>query len=278
MKRTTLNQIIDLLAAVFFLGMIATGYILYFPLPPGTNKSHLLWSLTRHRWGEIHAWLGLGVLAILFLHLALHWSWIVVAVSQRLGLTRDPQAKHLKSGIITALVLLGILGAFAWITQVSVKEQTTPCCPPKQRRKAPISTTPSRHPSSPATPHTAQPRIQPTIPTQRVPAAPPIEYWKDVYPRLASACLRCHGPNKTRGGFRLDRREDYFGSNENAALVLPRNSAQSPLLSIVKGERPSMAAAEAHKLPPRDIDLLRAWIDAGALWSQRAAPKKQDAP
>jgi hypothetical protein len=253
-----------------------------------------LWGLTRHIWGEVHAWLSLGLLVILFLHLALHWSWVVLAITQRLGLTRDPQAKHLKSGILTTLVLFGLLGAFAWLAQISVKERKDACCPPKQQRQAPVSTS---HPAQP-TPITAITRPVQPMPTttitrpvqpmpttaitrpaqqradvaplmQRTTPAASVDFWKDVYPRLASACLRCHGPNKERGGFRIDRREDYFGSHGNTALVVPRNSAQSPLLRIVRGERPTMLAAKAHKLPPRDIAVLQAWIDAGAVWPQR---------
>ena len=38
MNRTIANIIIDIVAAFLFLGMIATGYLLRFPLPPGSNK------------------------------------------------------------------------------------------------------------------------------------------------------------------------------------------------------------------------------------------------
>ena len=43
MKRTSLNLIVDVSAGILLLGMIATGYVLRFPLPKGTNKSHTLW-------------------------------------------------------------------------------------------------------------------------------------------------------------------------------------------------------------------------------------------
>ena len=43
MNRTFRNLIVDLAAAFLFLGMMATGYILRFPLPPGTNKVMTLW-------------------------------------------------------------------------------------------------------------------------------------------------------------------------------------------------------------------------------------------
>jgi len=52
MNKATLNLIIDVAAAILFLAMIVTGFILRFPLPPGTNKSLMLWSLTRHEWGN----------------------------------------------------------------------------------------------------------------------------------------------------------------------------------------------------------------------------------
>ena len=39
MSRTSVNLLVDLSAAALFLGMIATGYILGFALPPGTNKA-----------------------------------------------------------------------------------------------------------------------------------------------------------------------------------------------------------------------------------------------
>jgi len=54
MNRTIANVIIDLAAALLFVGMIATGYILRFPLPPGSNRVLSLWGLTRHQWGGIH--------------------------------------------------------------------------------------------------------------------------------------------------------------------------------------------------------------------------------
>jgi hypothetical protein len=37
MNRTIANVIIDLAAALLFLGMIGTGYVLRFPMPPGTK-------------------------------------------------------------------------------------------------------------------------------------------------------------------------------------------------------------------------------------------------
>jgi hypothetical protein len=43
MKRIFDNLVVDLVAAVLMVAMMATGYILRFPLPPGTNNSLSLW-------------------------------------------------------------------------------------------------------------------------------------------------------------------------------------------------------------------------------------------
>jgi hypothetical protein len=45
MNRTSVNLLIDLTAAVLLLGMVATGYILWFALPPGTQKDLMLWGM-----------------------------------------------------------------------------------------------------------------------------------------------------------------------------------------------------------------------------------------
>jgi hypothetical protein len=43
------------------------------------------------------------------------------------------------------------------------------------------------------------------------------------------------------------------------------------LIAIVSGLRTDMARADAHKLPEREVNLLRAWIDVGAVWPEKSA-------
>ncbi len=49
-EKPTVNLLIDAVAVLLMLGMLTTGFVLRFPLPPGTNRSYLLWGLTRHEW------------------------------------------------------------------------------------------------------------------------------------------------------------------------------------------------------------------------------------
>ncbi len=56
--------------------MVGTGYILWFVLPPGTNRTHILWGLLRHQWGTLHFWISVMLLTVLAVHVALHWRWL----------------------------------------------------------------------------------------------------------------------------------------------------------------------------------------------------------
>jgi hypothetical protein len=145
--------------------------------------------------------------------------------------------------------VLTALGLFAWVTEVSVRDRKDP------------------------------PYLPDTVPSDPDVAAPKrtgdhaqVNFWKEVYPILESSCLQCHGPQKAHAGFRVDRREDYFGNKGKAAFIVSGKSAQSPLIAIVQGQRTDIAMAANHKLSERAVAVLRAWIDAGAEW-----PEKHDA-
>ncbi len=256
MKRTTANLAIDLLAAAFFLGMLATGYILYFTLPPGSNRTLALWHGSRHQWGQVHFWLSTGFIAILLVHLALHWKWIVVVLAQRFGLERKVEGGWiLGSGVLAFLVVASLVGLFAWWTEMSVQERE-----PLHRLVG--------EPLDGKDGLTAKEAIQPTAGV-----ADKIDFWKEVYPIIEKACLRCHGPRRGYGDFRADRKEDYFGAPGKQAFVIPGQSHQSELIAIVTGQRPDMAMARSHLLPDREVAVLRAWIDAGAPWPEKEPVK-----
>jgi hypothetical protein len=250
MNRPLLNQLVDLIAAALFLGMIATGYLLEFTLPPGTNRAYTLWGLTRHCWGTVHGWISFGFLGAMLLHVCLHWPWVVAVVRKRLGKSAAPPSGLLRSGLATLLIVAAALGLFAWVAQTGVRPINDPeefgVCPPDAAGEP-----------APA-PAAARPDERPAV-----------AFWAEVYPVLEQSCVPCHGPQRQAGGFRADRRADYFGTAGRAALVLPGNSAASPLIAIVSGQRPDIPKPGAHRLPKPVVARLRAWIDAGADWPER---------
>ncbi len=256
MNRTIANIIIDIIATLLFLGMIATGYILRFPLPPGSNKTLSLWSLTRHQWGDVHFWISMGLLAVLVVHLVLHWNWIVTVIGKRCHLVKTAHPSLVRSGILTGGTVLLAITLFAWTAQNSVKETAWP-----RRGKHMAQNKPVKESLDTTQ---VQSNIDPLT----------IEFWKDVYPIFEKNCLSCHGPQKQFANFRIDRREDFFGKNGRESLVFPKQSSKSPLISIVSGARNDMPMADMHKLPEQEIAILKTWIDSGAEWSAKSDVKK----
>lgn len=248
MSRTLVNIIIDLTAALLFLGMIATGYILRFPLPPGSNKAFSLWGLTRHQYGDIHFWISFGLLAVLVIHLVLHWNWIVTVIVKHCHAVQTSHPSLLRSGLLTLVIVTITFIVFAWIAQHSVKSITRPIHEP-------------RGPNSHLDGQTGSASI-----VQSESGDSEVAFWKNIYPIFEKNCLSCHGPQKQYAGFRADRSEDFFRDNSRKSLILPGRSDASPLIGIVSGARKDMPMADRHNLSERDVLLLRAWIDAGAKW------------
>ncbi len=249
MNRTLANIIIDIIAAFLLLGMIATGYLLRFPLPPGSNKMLSLWGYTRHQWGDVHFWISLGLLIVFVIHLALHWNWVVTVIGKRCHWVKTAHPSLIRSGILTSVIVIFLMTLFAWTAQNSVTEIARP-----MRGKHFIQTNQGNE-SSNAT--QAQGSIDPGS----------VEFWKDVYPIFENNCLSCHGPQKQLANFRVDRSENFFGGSGRPALVIPGQSVISPLIAIVSGAKKDMPMAEMHKLPEQDVELLKAWIDSGAEWT-----------
>ena len=129
MRRSLLNIIIDALAAAVMLGMIATGIILRFTLPPGSGRALALWSLTRHQWGDLHFWLALAAVAIVALHLALHWTWVVSIVRRwMVGANQGLPSPRLRAiAAVATILIVGVAVAGFWYTSIqSIQRTGTP--------------------------------------------------------------------------------------------------------------------------------------------------------
>lgn len=250
-SRTTVNLVTDLAVALLMLGMLATGYVLRFPLPPGTNKGLELWGLTRHEWGTVHFGLSAGLLGLVLFHLVLHWPWLVCTVSKRLHLRVAPGGRHLRSGLLAGAFLAAGFAAFAWAAHRAVEPITGPregVCPPGAEGSGQETL---------QSPGAAADSSPPDVPSA-------VSFRKDVYPILERACLSCHGPDRQSGGFRVDRREDFFRPAGTGPLVLRGRSSESPLIAIVSGARHDLPRPDRHRLSASEVLVLKKWIDAGA--------------
>lgn len=106
------------------------------------------------------------------------------------------------------------------------------------------------------------------------PASHSVAFDAEVLPILEKACLRCHGPEKPKAGFRLDHRDAALQGGNSGPAILPGRSADSPLIHFIAGLVEDMEMPPTGKgdpLSPDDISILRAWIDQGAPWSTAPA-------
>lgn len=242
MNRSKLNFVIDALAAIALVAMIATGYILRFPLPPATNRTHELWGMSRHEWGTVHSWASLGLVAVLLVHVILHWEWIFATARHRFTRSKVEPNQRLRAGIVTLALLLTIGGLFAWATHTGTRKFETPMHPLREAA-AVVS--------------------DDAVFVQKV------DFRRDVMPIFETSCTGCHGPQKQRAEFRVDRREDFFAPGDPQPLIVPGDWERSRLRDIVTGKVKDMKSAEEHLLPPVEIALLKAWINAGAIWQDK---------
>ena len=105
---------------------------------------------------------------------------------------------------------------------------------------------------------------------QAAPAAPPQapDFARDVLPILESNCLRCHNAAKQEAGFVMDAFDDLMrGGDSGETPIVPGDAHGSPLIGQVEGRaKPKMPPKK--DLPADEIAVLRAWIDAGARYSE----------
>ncbi|HMC27564.1 MAG TPA: PSD1 and planctomycete cytochrome C domain-containing protein, partial [Verrucomicrobiae bacterium] len=99
-----------------------------------------------------------------------------------------------------------------------------------------------------------------------------VDFSKDIKPIFEVHCVKCHGPDKQKSEFRLDRKEPALKGGENHAPdILPGKSAESPLIQFVSGVIPEMKMPQkGEPLSAQEIGLLRAWIDQGANWPEES--------
>jgi len=86
------NFWVDMVTVLTFSAMVGSGVLAKWILPPGSRGGEgLVWlNQGRHFWGDVHFWIGIGILALVILHIWLHWSWVVVTWKRLVGSLRSP--------------------------------------------------------------------------------------------------------------------------------------------------------------------------------------------
>jgi hypothetical protein len=100
--------------------------------------------------------------------------------------------------------------------------------------------------------------------------APPVRFSRDVLPILSENCFQCHGPDERarKGKLRLDDRVGVL------SVVKPGKSGASELVRRINaaiGDGRMPPAKANRSLTPGQKDLLKRWVEEGAVWSKHWA-------
>ncbi len=86
-----------------------------------------------------------------------------------------------------------------------------------------------------------------------------------IRPLLAENCYACH-TSARKGDLRLDSREGLVRGGSSGPAIRPGNSAGSLLVRVVSHTHDRLQMPPQGKLSDRNVEDLRSWIDAGAVW------------
>lgn len=98
------------------------------------------------------------------------------------------------------------------------------------------------------------------------PPASPVSFKRDIAPILLKQCLACHGPDKAKGGYRLDTFERLAkpGSSGDPSLVAGKPDDAALFKLLVAADPDERMPQKADPLPKEQITTIRAWIVEGA--------------
>ncbi|MBI1355222.1 MAG: DUF1553 domain-containing protein [Acidobacteria bacterium] len=106
-------------------------------------------------------------------------------------------------------------------------------------------------------------------------ALPAVDFVADIEPIFHQRCFACHGPSMQMSDFRLDDREAALKGGYSGAVIVPGDAGASKLIERVSSDKQNFQMPPAGpRLSEAEVAALRAWIDEGAKWPERAPTKK----
>jgi len=100
----------------------------------------------------------------------------------------------------------------------------------------------------------------------------PVDFNRKILPILSEHCFACHGPDagQRKAGLRYDTKEGAFGKLPSGRhAIVPGKSMESALIMRVTSTDAASVMPPlktGKKLQKEEIELLRRWIDEGAIW------------
>lgn len=87
---------------------------------------------------------------------------------------------------------------------------------------------------------------------------------KEIRPLLLAKCIDCHGPDKQKGGLRLDSKQGWMSGGDSGPAIVPGDPEKSILFKAVEYEGRDFKMPPKGKLPHNAIQAFGEWIKLGA--------------
>jgi mono/diheme cytochrome c family protein len=112
-----------------------------------------------------------------------------------------------------------------------------------------------------------------TSPAQASNSTGKVDFAAQIQPIFEQTCVHCHGAEKQKGKLRLDSLAAALKGGDNGPSVVPGKAAESLLvkrllINPAKDENEELMppAKKGGPLEKSQIELVRRWIDEGAVW------------
>jgi WD40 repeat protein len=104
-----------------------------------------------------------------------------------------------------------------------------------------------------------------------------VDYGKEIAPLWKRSCVACHNSKKSEGGLNLESAATLLKGGDSGAEIVAGKSAESELiLRLVADDDTKMPppdnSAGAKPLSAAEIELVKKWIDAGAMPGEESGP------
>ncbi len=103
------------------------------------------------------------------------------------------------------------------------------------------------------------------------PMVSPVTFNRDIRPILSDNCYSCHGPDKDKrkAKLRLDTHDGLFDAIKDRRPIFPGKPEQSEIYRRIISTDPDELmpkSGSGKTLSPRQIALIKRWIEQGAKW------------
>lgn len=92
-----------------------------------------------------------------------------------------------------------------------------------------------------------------------------VTYQDHVLPIFRNACLNCHNPDKKKAGLDLSSYSGAMTGSENGKVIEPGDNEGSQLYRLVARTEEPFMPPKGDKLPDKDLELIKKWINGGVL-------------